>query len=128
VAFSPVIAEATATAYKGAPSDIQQRIRRVVDVWKERHVFEEPIQAAIETRMEGKLSMTKSQAFILTIEQSLTRLRAAPRPALQVPFLAHHHHRCRLSYLLWQLPSKMSPSCFFPPRQPPAAQIRITTN
>ncbi|KAF2998421.1 hypothetical protein E8E14_006258 [Neopestalotiopsis sp. 37M] len=52
VAFSPVIAEATATAYKGAPSDIQQRIRRVVDVWKERHVFEEPIQAAIETRME----------------------------------------------------------------------------
>ncbi|ETS80095.1 hypothetical protein PFICI_07624 [Pestalotiopsis fici W106-1] len=52
VAFSPVIAEASATAYKGAPSDIQQRIRRVVDVWKERHVFEEPIQTAIETRIE----------------------------------------------------------------------------
>ncbi|KAI4601971.1 hypothetical protein KJ359_010837 [Pestalotiopsis sp. 9143b] len=52
VAFSPVIAEATATAYKGAPSDIQTRIRRVVDVWKERHVFEEPIQTAIETRLE----------------------------------------------------------------------------
>ncbi|KAK6062357.1 duf618 domain protein [Seiridium cupressi] len=52
VAFSPVIAEASATAYKGAPSDVQQRIRRVVDVWKERHVFEEPIQTAIETRIE----------------------------------------------------------------------------
>lgn len=55
IAFSPVMAEASATAYKGAPSDVQQRIRRVVDVWKERHVFEEPIQAAIETRIEGKI-------------------------------------------------------------------------
>ncbi|KAH6655251.1 RNA polymerase II-binding domain-containing protein [Truncatella angustata] len=52
VAFSPVIAEASATAYRGAPSDVQQRIRRVVDVWKERHVFEEPIQTAIESRIE----------------------------------------------------------------------------
>ncbi|KAI0016718.1 RNA polymerase II-binding domain-containing protein [Xylariomycetidae sp. FL0641] len=52
VAFSPVIAEAVATAYKGAPQDIQQRIRRVVDVWRERNVFEEPIQRAVETRIQ----------------------------------------------------------------------------
>lgn len=53
VAFSPVLAEATSTAYKGAPSEVQQRIRRVVDVWRDRGIFEEPIQAAVEARISG---------------------------------------------------------------------------
>ncbi|KAI0471910.1 RNA polymerase II-binding domain-containing protein [Xylariaceae sp. FL0804] len=52
VAFSPSIAEGVATAYKGAPQDIQQRIRRVVDVWRERGVFEAPIQEAVEARIQ----------------------------------------------------------------------------
>ncbi|KAI9155267.1 hypothetical protein HJFPF1_07848 [Paramyrothecium foliicola] len=52
IAFSPVIAEATATAYKGAPTDIQAKLRRVIDVWKERSIFEAPIQAAIEARLQ----------------------------------------------------------------------------
>jgi regulator of Ty1 transposition protein 103 len=54
VAFSPVIAEATATAYKGATSELQGKLRRVIDVWKDRSIFETPIQAAIESRIEGK--------------------------------------------------------------------------
>ena len=54
VAISPTIAEAVATAYKGAPTDVQQRIRRVVDVWRERNVFEVPIQDAVENRLLGK--------------------------------------------------------------------------
>jgi regulator of Ty1 transposition protein 103 len=53
VAFSPVIADATATAYKAAPSDVQAKLRRVVDVWRDRSIFEEPIQAAVEARIEG---------------------------------------------------------------------------
>lgn len=53
VAFSPIIAEAVATAYKGASADIQQRIKRVVDVWRERAVFETPILEAIEARVQG---------------------------------------------------------------------------
>lgn len=53
VAFSPVLAEATSTAYKGAPTEVQQRIRRVVDVWRDRGIFEEPIQAAVEARIAG---------------------------------------------------------------------------
>ncbi|KAH9909827.1 hypothetical protein F4778DRAFT_767823 [Xylariomycetidae sp. FL2044] len=52
VAFSPAIAEGAATAYKGASHEIQQRIRRVVEVWRERNVFEEPIQVAIENRLQ----------------------------------------------------------------------------
>lgn len=54
VAFSPVLAEATATAYKGATSDIQNKLRRVVQVWRERNIFEQPIQDAIEARIQGK--------------------------------------------------------------------------
>lgn len=53
IAFSPVIAEATATAYKGATSEVQQKLRRVVEVWRQRQVFEIPIQDAIEARIDG---------------------------------------------------------------------------
>ena len=53
IAFSPVIAEATATAYKGATNEVQQKLRRVVEVWRQRQIFEIPIQDAIEARIEG---------------------------------------------------------------------------
>ncbi|KAF9890898.1 hypothetical protein FE257_005474 [Aspergillus nanangensis] len=52
IAFSPIIAEATATAYKGASNDIQQKIRRVVEVWRQRGIFEIPIQEAVEGRID----------------------------------------------------------------------------
>jgi len=53
IAFSPIIAEATATAYKGATHEIQQKLRRVVEVWRSRQIFELPIQDAIEARIDG---------------------------------------------------------------------------
>lgn len=53
MAFSPVLAEATATAYKGATHDVQGKIRRVVEVWRSRHIFEESIQSAVEARLDG---------------------------------------------------------------------------
>ncbi|KAK8135893.1 hypothetical protein PG984_003833 [Apiospora sp. TS-2023a] len=65
VAFAPVLAEAASTAYKGAPSEVQQRIQRVVAVWRDRGVFEEPIQAAVEARI-----------------QELEKARGSGRPAL----------------------------------------------
>ncbi|KAI5297404.1 hypothetical protein KEM56_004843, partial [Ascosphaera pollenicola] len=52
IAFSPIIAEATAVAYKGSPTDIQQKIRRVVEIWRQRRIFDEAIQGAIETRID----------------------------------------------------------------------------
>ncbi|KAL1900277.1 hypothetical protein Sste5346_002588 [Sporothrix stenoceras] len=52
LAFAPVIAEAIAAAYKGAPSEVQTKLRRVVEVWRERNIFEQPIQAAVESRIE----------------------------------------------------------------------------
>jgi len=58
LAFSPVIAEATAAAYKGAPSEVQSKIRRVIDVWKDRSIFEGPIQEAVETRINGMCTLS----------------------------------------------------------------------
>ncbi|KKY29219.1 hypothetical protein UCRPC4_g00009 [Phaeomoniella chlamydospora] len=51
-AFSPIIADAVQLAYKGAPTDVQQKIRRVVEVWRSRSVFEVPIVDAIEGRLD----------------------------------------------------------------------------
>ncbi|EGE05680.1 DUF618 domain-containing protein [Trichophyton equinum CBS 127.97] len=52
IAFSPIIADATATAFKGASNEIQQKLRRVVEVWRQRSIFEKPIQDAVEARVE----------------------------------------------------------------------------
>jgi len=52
-AFSPIIAEATSMAYKGANADIQSKLRRVVDVWRERNIFVNEIQDAMEARLDG---------------------------------------------------------------------------
>ncbi|KAI9706467.1 MAG: hypothetical protein M1836_003473 [Candelina mexicana] len=52
LAFSPIIAEATATAYKGATHEVQQKLRRVVEVWRQRQIFELPIQEAVEARID----------------------------------------------------------------------------
>jgi regulator of Ty1 transposition protein 103 len=51
-AFAPLMAEATQTAYRSSTQDIQLKLRRLVEVWKQRNVFEAPIVAAIETRLE----------------------------------------------------------------------------
>ncbi|KAH8671893.1 RNA polymerase II-binding domain-containing protein [Tricladium varicosporioides] len=61
IAFSPVIAEATATAYKGATNDVQQKLKRVVEVWRQRQIFEIPIQEAVEARID-ELDKTRSSA------------------------------------------------------------------
>lgn len=47
-----------ATAYKGSSNDIQQKIRRVVEVWRQRSIFELPIQEAVEARVDGKVTPT----------------------------------------------------------------------
>ena len=53
IAFSPVIAEATASAYKGATNEVQTKIKRVVEVWRSRQIFETPIQEAVQARIDG---------------------------------------------------------------------------
>ncbi|KAF2646471.1 DUF618-domain-containing protein [Massarina eburnea CBS 473.64] len=47
-AFDPIIVESTSVAYKGSGPDIQNKIRRVIEVWRQRNVFRPPIQDEIE--------------------------------------------------------------------------------
>ena len=52
-AFGGVIAEAMEIAYRGTTPDVQNKIRRVLDVWRSRGVFEVAILGDIEQRLEG---------------------------------------------------------------------------
>jgi regulator of Ty1 transposition protein 103 len=52
-----IIAEATATAYKGATSEVQAKVKRVVEVWRQRQIFEQSIQEAVEARILGMYSI-----------------------------------------------------------------------
>ncbi|KAE9986427.1 hypothetical protein EG328_005653 [Venturia inaequalis] len=50
--FGPIIPEATADAYRGATIDIQQKIRRVVEVWRERKIFQPAVQSEVEAKID----------------------------------------------------------------------------
>lgn len=52
VAFEPLIAEASSIAYKGASQEVQGKLRRVIEVWRERRIFDPQIQTSIETRLD----------------------------------------------------------------------------
>jgi len=52
-AFSGVIAEAMEIAYRGTTQAIQTKIRRVLDVWRTRNVFEPSVLGDIDQRFEG---------------------------------------------------------------------------
>ncbi|KAI3297389.1 hypothetical protein DTO002I6_3141 [Penicillium roqueforti] len=52
IALSPIIVDATSAAYKGSSNEYQQRIRRVVEVWRQRNVFDGVILDAVEARID----------------------------------------------------------------------------
>jgi regulator of Ty1 transposition protein 103 len=52
-AYEPLIAEATAVAYRGSPSELQNKIRRVVEVWRQRQIFNQAVQQNIERQLNG---------------------------------------------------------------------------
>ncbi|KAK7536945.1 RNA polymerase II-binding domain-containing protein [Phyllosticta citribraziliensis] len=51
-AFSPIMAEGTSAAYKGAPYEIQQKIRRVIEVWRQRQIFDTSVQDQVEKSLD----------------------------------------------------------------------------
>lgn len=57
-AFEPQIADATALAYKNASVEIQNKIKRVVEVWRQRNIFDKSIQEQIEKRV-GEIDKTR---------------------------------------------------------------------
>ncbi len=77
-----IIAEATATAYRGATNEVQQKLRRVIEVWRARQIFEPPIQEAIESRIDGKLSLCISEGFTLTYAELDKSRSSGKKPML----------------------------------------------
>jgi regulator of Ty1 transposition protein 103 len=65
-AFDPIIAESTAAAYKGAPPEIQNKLRRVVEVWRQRQIFQVPIQTQIEQAIDGTFYLSTTHPHLLT--------------------------------------------------------------
>lgn len=63
LAFEPLIADATALAYKGASQDMQGKLRRVVEVWRQRTIFDMRIQEQLEGRLaEADKSKTSARS------------------------------------------------------------------
>ena len=54
------------TAYKGATNEVQQKLRRVIEVWRQRAIFEPDIQEIIENRVNGKDPLSMQSLLLLT--------------------------------------------------------------
>ena len=52
--------EASSAAYRGATQDIQQKLRRVIEVWRHRNIFDPTTQSAIENAINGKKDYSSS--------------------------------------------------------------------
>lgn len=59
LAFEPIIAEATGVAYEGQGESVRGKVRRVVEVWRQRGVFEVSILDAVEARI-AEIDRSKS--------------------------------------------------------------------
>ncbi len=83
IAFSPIIAEASGTAYKGATNEVQQKIRRVIEVWRQRQIFEPAIQEAIEARID-ELDKSRSSGKKPLLGGSLFSNSSGPSAPLEI--------------------------------------------
>jgi regulator of Ty1 transposition protein 103 len=58
-AFTGVITEAMEIAYRGTTSEVQSKIRRVLEVWRQRGVFEPAILGEVDQRLEGTFTIKR---------------------------------------------------------------------
>ncbi|QDS69787.1 hypothetical protein FKW77_010366 [Venturia effusa] len=94
--FGPIIAEATADAYRGATIDIQQKIRRVVEVWRARQIFQPAVQSEVEAKID-ELDKARGGGKKPALGGSLFSASAAP-PEYQA--LLSHQAKITKSELL----------------------------
>ncbi|KAF3035784.1 hypothetical protein E8E12_002649 [Didymella heteroderae] len=95
-AYEPIIAEATSAAYKGSPSDIQNKIRRVVEVWRQRAIFAQPVQQNIEKAMND-IDSSKSVGRKPALGGSLFSSSTVPAELTPVAPLATSVHKADLT-------------------------------
>lgn len=89
IAFAPIIAEATASAYKGANSEVQNKLRRVVDVWRDRSVFDRETIQGLYERM-GELDKSRPTNNGGTFGGSGFHSSGPPAPSELMPLVAQH--------------------------------------
>lgn len=80
IAFSPLMADAVAIGFRGAGADIRNKIKRVVEVWRQRNIFEEHFQSAAEARLKD-LETSQSAGGRKLMGGSLFSSNAGPGPA-----------------------------------------------
>lgn len=86
---SQLIAEATYVAYKSATLDVQGRIRRVAEVWRDRQVFEPSILSDIESRI-GQVDQARGSGKKSTLGGTLSSsIQPSVAPELQ-PLVSNH--------------------------------------
>lgn len=81
-AFAPFIADATSVAYKGAPADVQGKLRRVVDVWKDRNIFDKDVMQDLDAKLAGECAtatLMESLRIMLTHQADIDRTRPAAK-------------------------------------------------
>ncbi|KAK4127483.1 DUF618-domain-containing protein [Parathielavia appendiculata] len=86
-AFSPFIADATAVAYKGAPVDVQAKLRRVVDVWKERSIFGKEVLQDLDARL-AEIDKTRPAANVGGFGGHAFSASGPPIPPELIPLVA----------------------------------------
>ena len=74
LAFEPIIAEAAAVAYKSADSNVRGKLRRVVDVWRDRNIFDKSIQGSIESQLNDMDKGSGSGSKLGSIKPKAGRL------------------------------------------------------
>ncbi|KAK6358424.1 hypothetical protein TWF730_007758 [Orbilia blumenaviensis] len=52
IAFSPIMADACEVAYRGSSADIQGKLRRVIQVWRQRGIFDVDVLDGIDARLD----------------------------------------------------------------------------
>ena len=52
-AFSPIIVDGLAIAYGSATSEIQKKLHYVIDVWRQRQIFDTQTQDALDAKIAG---------------------------------------------------------------------------
>ena len=58
-------------AYRGTTPDVQNKLKRVANVWRERAVFELPVLGEIEQKLEGNSGLKKvTKLTIVAIDKA----------------------------------------------------------
>lgn len=85
-AFTPIVAEATTIAYKGSTNDVQQKLRRVIEVWRQRQIFDLQTQESIEKQID-EVDRTRGSGKKPALGGSLFQNSGSSAPAELQPLI-----------------------------------------